>query len=289
MKDIKINVSRETRMVDLSKTIIGNDNENLQGNFIFSFVDDFVNGQARLEYETTEKKGYIVLEKIEETYQAPIKSVITDKGQIKMQLVITEGISETEMPIFKSVIFYLQCNESINLLIEQPEEYPQWIDMANTKLNQVDNLDIDAVKIDGVATITITKKDGTQESVEVYDGDAGSGGTNSYENLNNKPSINGIELIGDKTLEQLGAFSGSYNDLEDTPTIPTSTSQLTNDSGFTTTSYVDGEITSLRTMTNEFLQGMNTRINSLEQNGATKEYVNTSISDAIGVMLEGEY
>ena len=50
MKDIEIKISRETRMVDLSKTTIGNDGENLQGNLVFSFTDDFVKGQGRLEY-----------------------------------------------------------------------------------------------------------------------------------------------------------------------------------------------------------------------------------------------
>ena len=34
MKDIEIKISRETRMVDLSKTTIGNDGENLQGNLV---------------------------------------------------------------------------------------------------------------------------------------------------------------------------------------------------------------------------------------------------------------
>lgn len=37
-------------------------------------------------------------------------------------------------------------------------------------------------------------------------------------------------------------FSKSYNDLTDKPTIPTNTSDLTNDSGFTTTAYVDNQI-----------------------------------------------
>ena len=34
--------------------------------------------------------------------------------------------------------------------------------------------------------------------------DGGEGGTNDYEELDNKPSIEGNVLIGDKTLEQLG-------------------------------------------------------------------------------------
>ena len=56
MKDIKINVSRETRMIEINKYVIGNDGENLQGNLIFSFADEFVNGQARLEYQINGNK-----------------------------------------------------------------------------------------------------------------------------------------------------------------------------------------------------------------------------------------
>lgn len=37
-------------------------------------------------------------------------------------------------------------------------------------------------------------------------------------------------------------FSKNYNDLTNKPTIPTKTSDLTNDSGFTTTAYVDSQI-----------------------------------------------
>ena len=47
-------------------------------------------------------------------------------------------------------------------------------------------------------------------------------GTNDYEELINKPEINGVELSGDKSLSDLGII------------IPTATSDLTNDSGFIT-------------------------------------------------------
>ena len=138
MKDIEIKISQETRMVDLKKMVIGNDSENLQGNLIFSFTDNFVNGTARLEYEINGNKKYIMLEKKEETYITPIKSVLTKKGQINMQLVITEGTSENDIPIFKSNIFYVFCNQSINAEIEQPDEYPSWIEIANSKINEID-------------------------------------------------------------------------------------------------------------------------------------------------------
>lgn len=241
MKNIEIKINKETRKVELNKYVIGNDGENLQGNLVFSFDDEFVDGQARLEYIIEGNKYYSILEKDGETYQTPILSVITKKGQIDMQLVITEDNEENAMPIFKSNVFYLTCNASINAEIEQPEEYPQWIEVANAKLNQIDNLDIDATKEDGVATITITKKDGSQESVEIYDGTSGGeSGTSNYEELQNLPLINDVVLIGNKTLDDLDIQpKGNYATTDD---IPTKTSDLTNDSGFIT-GYVEDDPT----------------------------------------------
>lgn len=219
MKDIEIRISRETRQVDLSKYVIGNDAENLQGNLVFTFTDEFVIGQARLEYRISEMEAYFPLIQEEESYIMPIKNVITKQGQIFMQLVITEGIDEEDIPIFKSNVFYVVVNESINAELEDTNEYITLIDVINTKLNQIDNLDISAIKTDGVTTITITKKDGTQEVVEIFDGDAGTGaGTTNYQELENKPFINDVELNGNMSLEELG--------------IPIKTSQLNNDSGF---------------------------------------------------------
>lgn len=280
MKDLEIKISKETRKVDIFKSIIGNEGENLQANFVFSFTDEFVDGQARLEYTIDGISNYQIMQKQDETYVLPIKSVITKKGQIDMQLVITEGVTEEEIPIFKSNTFYVYCNRSINAEIEQPDEYLSWIEIANTKLNQVDNLDISATKIDGIATVTITKKDGTQEVVEIFDGDAGTGaGTTNYQELENKPKINNIQLDGNKSLEELGIqpkgdylkkeedptvpehvknikeedidnwnnksdFSGNYEDLNNKPTIPTKTSELTNDSDFVDEEYVDEKVNS---------------------------------------------
>ena len=171
MQDIEIKISKETRMVDLSKTIIGNEAENLQGNLVFSFVDGFVNGQGRLEYDMNGERSWLTLEKADETYRTPIKSILTKNGHINMQLVITEGTNEEEIAVFKSNVFYLFCNSSINAIEEAPEGYDSWLEIANSKLNQVDNLDLDLQ--DNI--LTITKKDGTTKSENVK-GDVGPSG-----------------------------------------------------------------------------------------------------------------
>ena len=147
MKDIEIKVSKETRKVELSKSVIGNDAENLQGNLVFTFPtifegkeieNEFVDGQARLEYTINGEDYYIPnLTKQDESYIVPIKSVLTKKGQVDMQLVITEGTDPDEIPIFKSNVFWVYVNKSINAEIEQPDEYPAWIDIFNAKINEI--------------------------------------------------------------------------------------------------------------------------------------------------------
>ena len=178
MQDFNITVSKSTGEVWLNQYTIGRDSENLQKNFVFDFSDEFVNGQARLEMSIDGQDSWITLTKDNdnETYYVPIQSAVTKCGKIFMQLVITEGEIEEGIPIFKSNVFYVFVDESINAEIEQPEEYPTWIEIANEKLNEMDNLDIEATKEDDTTTIIITKKDGTEESVEVKDGADGERG-----------------------------------------------------------------------------------------------------------------
>ena len=183
MNEFIVKVEKSTRMVDLPKNVIGNDMENLQEKLIFKFIDEFVNGQARLEYKIGSTKNYIVLSKENDTYTMPLKNVLTKEGKIEMQLVITETSETEEIPVFKSNVFYLYCNKSINAVNEAPDGYELWIETANAKLNlmdealaEVDNLDIDANKVGKITTVEITRKDGTTESVEINDGENGADG-----------------------------------------------------------------------------------------------------------------
>ena len=181
MSDLIIEINKKTRKVTLNNIHIGNDHENLQENLVFKF-DEFVDGQARLEYEINETKNYIILQKENETYTIPVQNVITiyqeqTKGKINFRLVVTEGTEEENIPVFKSNIFFLICRPSINAVTEAPEGYDLWIEQANAKLNamdealtEVDNLDIDANKVGKITSIIITKKDGTQKTINVDDG-----------------------------------------------------------------------------------------------------------------------
>lgn len=266
MNNINIKINKETRQVDLSKSVIGNDGENLQEKLVFSF-NNFVNGTARLELlKHGETASYVMLTKVGETYELPIKSVITKAGKLNMQLVITEGTDDEEIPIFKSNVFYVIVNSSINAEIEEEEEYPQWIDVANTKLNEIDEaLDDLQDKVDsgyfkgekgdtgaagqngrdatinGVNTLTLTAGDNitlsqSGSTLEIS-ATGSSGGTSDYTDLTNKPKINNVELSGNKITSDLGLFSGNYNDLTNKPTIPTvptNVSAFTNDAGYLT-------------------------------------------------------
>lgn len=54
------------------------------------------------------------------------------------------------------------------------------------------------------------------EIQEVYEGSGESTSREyDYEKLKNKPSINGVELIGDKTLEEIGIGEISNSEIEE--------------------------------------------------------------------------
>lgn len=176
-KDITVYVNSKTSMVDLHSSRLGISGENLQGNLIVKFDDEFVNGTAILEIQRNNEKYYLVMQKENESYYLPIlSSLLSETTTIIMQIRITEGTDDESIPVWKSNKFYLKVEEAINAEIPIPQEYAEWIDIANAKLNELDNIDIDVNKVENTATVSITKKDGTTKSVQVFDGDKGDKG-----------------------------------------------------------------------------------------------------------------
>ena len=66
-------------------------------------------------------------------------------------------------------------------------------------MNETIDIDIE-INTDSSIDTDIQTSDGEIDT----DIDISTGGTNDYNDLINKPSIEGVELIGDKTLEELG-------------------------------------------------------------------------------------
>ncbi len=136
-KDINIKVLSNS-MIILDKTVLGITGENLQGKIIFNF-EEFVDGVAWLEIEKeTGEKGYIQMTKENETYTLEIKSsLLSSHGYLYMQLRITQDENVSGIPIFKSKKFYVEVLNAINATATIEDDYPNIIDIVNTKQDKL--------------------------------------------------------------------------------------------------------------------------------------------------------
>ena len=110
------------------------------------------------------------------------------------------------------------------------------IDGAPTALDTLNEL-ADALNDNASFASTITQQLATKANTADLATVATSG---DYNDLSNTPTVpTDVSTLADSTNR---FFSGSYTDLTNTPTIPTATSDLTNDSGFITAlpSTIDG-------------------------------------------------
>ena len=231
-KDITVYVNSKTSMVDLHSSRLGISGENLQGNLIVKFDDEFVNGTAILEIQRNNEKYYLVMQKENESYYLPIlSSLLSETTTIRMQIRRTESTDDESIPVWKSNKLYLKVEESINAEIPIPEEYEEWIDIANAKLNELDNIDIDVEKVGNTATLSIIKKDGTEKSVEIYDGEKGNTGDKGADAKINGVNTISIEAGTNITLDQEGntltinstgggpGGTSDYEELENQPKV----------------------------------------------------------------------
>lgn len=170
MKDVIIKIDQNS-MVYKQETVLGISYENLQGKIIFKFLGTFPKGIAYLEYERDSEKGYLQMNQVGEEYQLEIKSSLLKKeGRIYLQLRVTEDATREGTPVFKSNKFYLEVKEAINATAEIPDEYPEWIDTANEKIKEMDNLNITTERVEDGVNIILTDKKGVTTRTEVKDG-----------------------------------------------------------------------------------------------------------------------
>lgn len=147
-------------------------------------------------------------------------------------------------------------------------------------IGYVENLNVEAEKVDTTTTITITRKDGTSYDVEILDGekgekgDKGDAGAIQMQIVSTLPETGSEDIMYlvpleepesqenryaeyvwvDNKWELLGKIgievdlSDYYTKAEVNNLIPTKTSDLTNDSDYTTKTYVDSLVGDIETI-----------------------------------------
>lgn len=200
--------------------ILGIWGENNYETLCFGFYDDFIDGDAILEFEFPDgQKKFIELEKdIEEKfYKILIKSsLLQQEGDIKLELKI---INENEI-IYKTKIFIMKVLEAINATATFEDDYPDFVTTTTAKLEELENNKQDKL----TAGENITIKDGVISAT---------GGISTEETDPTVPQhVKDITEEDISTWNNKSDFSGNYEDLENKPEIPTKTSELENDSGY---------------------------------------------------------
>ena len=139
----KIYIDTETRNIKSREhNFLGIAGEHEIEQIVFK-LSAFIVGEAILEIqkynkENKQEKYFINLERQEESYIFNVKNSLLDVAKpIKMQLHITTANEE----VFKSKIFEMQVYEAIDATETIPEEYAEWIDIANSAIAQMHELE----------------------------------------------------------------------------------------------------------------------------------------------------
>lgn len=132
-------------------------------------------------------------------------------------------------------------------------------DIKDKALELLDEYGEDNVKI-----VDQRSGDDSKKDIPTYLFGNGTGGTSDYNELENKPKINGVELINNKSLKDLGIIipsnedftleglgEKSYNSLDDKPKIPKKVSELENDSKYETVESTDTKIAGAKSYADE--------------------------------------
>lgn len=139
----KIYIDTETRNIKYREhNFLGIAGEHEIEQIVFK-LSAFIVGEAILEIqkynkENKQEKYFISLEKQEESYIFNVKNSLLDVAKpINMQLHITTANKE----VFKSKIFEMQIYEAIDATETIPEEYAEWIDIANSAIAKINELE----------------------------------------------------------------------------------------------------------------------------------------------------
>ena len=131
-------INTETRAIKKQDyNFLGVAGENEIEQLVFKLTA-FIDGIGIIEIQKNNEKFFIELNKEDEAYVLDVKnSLLSDATEISMQLHITTENTE----VFKSIIFPMKIYDQIHATETIPDEYPEWIDTANAKIQEMLNLE----------------------------------------------------------------------------------------------------------------------------------------------------
>ena len=132
---VKVLLNTVTRECSADSNFLGFEGENQANVLDFSFSDKFIDGTAVLNIKRGKDVGFVSVDKVGNGYQLPVKSsLLSQVGDITFQFVVTTPSGT----IMKFDSFVMTVEDAIDTDVPLPEEYPTWVEMANTKLAEID-------------------------------------------------------------------------------------------------------------------------------------------------------
>lgn len=178
---VKISLNAATRECIANSSFLGFEGENQANTLVFSFSEQFIDGTAVLNIKRGKDVGFVEVDKVNSTYQLPVKSSLLSKiGDVEFQFVLNKA----DGTIMKFDSFIMTVEDAIDTDVPLPEEYPTWVEMANVKLAEVDK----AIE----RANTISNQILTDKENGVFDGKDGENGKDGINGTNGKDGVSPV-------------------------------------------------------------------------------------------------
>lgn len=215
-----INVYKDTRIMEMTPSSnigLGVKTDNEVDLLRFTF-DEFYSGTATLLTDLKDEHGNnvafpLTANEAEKSYDLEVTKYLASQTDFTIQLEIVH----TEDVVWHSKQAMVRLDDCLNVGEgEMPTTIENWLTNANIVLEEMqeavteaNNLNIQAEKDEGKTTITITHKDGTEQEVEILDGQSAiiSGASATIDSGIGTPSVNVI--MGGTDLDRTFTFEFS--------------------------------------------------------------------------------
>ena len=135
-----------------------------------------------------------------------ITNAITKYEQVDFYIWLTKEVDGESIDFrteTKTLSFYHNVDASEEITDEEIHGVNTVVNLLEEEIEKVENLNIEATKIGGTTTVTITKKDGTTESVEINDGTDGQDGRDGQDGQDGYTPQKGIDYFTEQDIEEI--------------------------------------------------------------------------------------